>query len=244
MNSESDKHDAEFSKRRDEARGRINAMDRDVLHDEPERQQFFNTVYENAKGDAAFVPWADLKAKAQLEQWLAANAGIISSSNLSAMDVACGLGDNAEALASAGYQTTAFDLAADAIDWAKKRFPESRVDYHQADLFNLPDEWIGAFDLVHECYTLQALPPEMVERTATAIASLVKPGGTLLVFTRIRPDGTETDGPPWPLEERATRLFDGLGFSLVDQTRFTNQKQGPNGLREIPHAFMEWCKRE
>ncbi len=71
--------------------------------------------------------------------------------------------------------------------------------------------------------------PDMVERTAAAIASLVKPGGTLLVFTRIRPDGAEADGPPWPLEESATRIFEKLGFALVDENRFENERRGPAG---------------
>jgi len=236
---DSSKPNADFAQRREDARGRINAMDKDVLHDAPERQQFFNAVYAQASGDAAFVPWADLKAKDQLEQWLEKNGGITSSSTLTAMDVACGLGDNAEALASAGYDTTAFDLAADAIDWARKRFPQTAVSYTQADLFNLPEAWSGAFDLVHECYTLQALPPEMVGKTAAAIASLCKPGGTLLVFTRVRPDGTRTDGPPWPLEETATKIFADLGFELVNETRFENEKRG----QSIPHVFAEWKKQ-
>jgi hypothetical protein len=37
-------------------------------------------------------------------------------------------------------------------------FPQSAVDYRVADLFDAPSEWRGAFDLVHELYTLQALP--------------------------------------------------------------------------------------
>ena len=238
MTSDPSKTDPDFFKRRDSARDKINAMDKDVLHDEPERQQFFNSVYEQAAGDAAFVPWADMKAKEQLDQWLADKVGLNSSSSLKAIDVACGLGDNAEALANAGYETTAFDLAGDAIEWAKRRFPESAVTYRQADLFNLPEDWNDAFDLVHECYTLQALPPEMIGKTAAAIAALCKPGGTLLVFTRIRPDGAGAEGPPWPLEETATRLFADLGFDLVAETRFENEKRG----REIPHTFMEWRK--
>lgn len=228
----------DFAKRRDAARDKINAMDKDVLHDEPERQRFFNTVYENAKGDAAFVPWADLKAKQQLSQWLRENNGIKSSSTLTAIDVACGLGDNAEALAKAGYQTTAFDLAEDAIDWAKQRFPNSKVDYQAADLFALPSKWYQTFDLVHECYTLQALPPEMLAKTSAAIASLVKPGGTLLVFTRTRADGADVSGPPWPLEESQLSSFKNLEFELIKDHRFDFEKND----RFIPHAFMEWRK--
>lgn len=234
------KIDEDFLQRRESVRSQINAMDQSVLHDQPERQDFFNAVYTNADGDAAFVPWADLKAKDKLEQWLEANSGLILSARLKAVDVACGLGDNAEALSSAGYNTTAFDLAADAIGWAKKRFPDSNVDYQSADLFDLPKDWIGAFDLVHECYTLQALPPQMLDRTASAIAGLVKPGGTLLVFTRTRGNGSAVDGPPWPLEDKDVDCFAVLGFEKIAGDRFTNTKND----RIIPHAFVEWRKTE
>lgn len=230
--------DEAFLERRAAARDEINAMDKSALHDQPERQAFFNAVYERAGGDAAFVPWADLKAKDKLVQWLEENPGITSSTALTAIDVACGLGDNAEAIAAAGYQTTAFDLAADAIDWAKRRFPDTPVDYRQADLFNLPEEWINAFDLVHECYTLQALPPQMLAQTADAIASLVKPGGTLLVFTRTRPDDAPVDGPPWPLEESSVEGFHQKGFTKISEERFENRKND----RIIPHTFTCWRK--
>jgi len=232
--------DPDFLKRRETARSKINAMDRDAVHDQPERQDFFNAVYDNANGDPAFVPWADLKPKEQLIQWLAKNNGIKSSSALTALDVACGLGDNAEALAAAGYQTTAFDLSGEAINWARKRFPESLVNYRAADLFDLPGEWKGAFDLVHECYTLQSMPPEMLGEVAGAITTLVKPGGTLLIYARIRNDGAPADGPPWPLEEKSAMMFDAMGFDLVTDTRFDLNKN----TRHIPHAFSQWKKRE
>ncbi|MGB7286171.1 MAG: class I SAM-dependent methyltransferase [Salaquimonas sp.] len=233
-----DEMDQKFEQRRDDAREEINAMDKSTLHDQTERRNFFNAVYANAKGDSAYVPWADLKPKDKLDQWLKENSRIKVSHTLAAMDVACGLGDNAEALANAGYKTTAFDLAEDAIAWAKKRFPETKVEYQKADLFDLPQEWKGAFDLVHECYTLQALPPDMLEKSAATITSLVKPGGTLLVFTRTRLDEANVEGPPWPLEQSATMLFKDLGFELVRNDEFQNQKNG----RVVPHAFMEWRK--
>ena len=225
-------------KRRAAARARINALDKSISHNQSERQEFFNAVYAQANGDAAYVPWADLEAKEKLNQWLKDNNGFNLSKRLKAIDVACGLGDNAEAMAGAGYETTAFDLAVDAIDWAKARFPQSKIDYRQADLFQLPEEWIGQFDLVHECYTLQALQPDTLGKTASAIASLVKPGGRLLVFTRTRKNGGTVEGPPWPLEEDKLEMFYELGFELVSDERFENRKND----RVVPHAFMQWNK--
>jgi SAM-dependent methyltransferase len=203
----------------------------------PERREFFKDIYRRAGGDAGQIPWADLTAKAVLHEWLVKNPG---NGRLTAIDIACGLGDNAEALADAGYQTTAFDLSEHAINWARKRFPDSAVSYTTADLFALPEEWKGAFDLVNECYTLQSLSPDMLRETAAAVASLVRPGGTLLVYARWREDGAEASGPPWPLEKSNLHVFSELGFDLADEKLFFVKKPG----REIPHSFAVWRKRK
>lgn len=199
----------------------------------PERRDFFKDIYRRAEGDPGQIPWAELAAKAKLNEWLIRHPG---EGSLTAIDVGCGLGDNAEALAGAGYVTSAFDLSAHAIEWARKRFPDSSVSYTTADLFDLPQEWQGAFDLVNECYTLQSLSPDMLEETAASVASLVKPGGILLVYARWREDGAEVDGPPWPLEESGLHVFEKLGFVLEAEDRFTVDRPG----RKIPHSFAQW----
>ncbi len=242
--------DKAFQERRDAARVAVNAIDAEERGDAPERESFFNAVYERAGGDPAFVPWADLKPKAQLVQWLEANPGKVDAgfpSGLArenanagqgkrAIDIACGLGDNAEALAAAGYATTAFDLARDAVEWAKKRFPDTTVDYRVANLLEPPREWRRGFDLVHECYTLQSVTPQMLDDMVPAVADLVAPGGTLLVYTRIRPDGTDHEGPPWPLMVSDAMRFADLGLELVEKTEFENRRPD----RTIPHWFCEW----
>jgi len=138
----------EFLTRREAAKRRLDRLTSAKGGDSTDRRRWFEAVYETASGDAAAVPWADLEPKAALLDWLTRNPG----GGRLAIDVACGLGDNAEALAAAGYQTIAFDLAQAAVDWAKQRFPASDVDYRVADLFALPADWAARFDLVHECY--------------------------------------------------------------------------------------------
>lgn len=205
------------------------------MSEDGKRGDFFDAVYRNAGGDAAAVPWADLKPKDRLEIWLAANPG----RGRRAVDVACGLGDNAEAIAAAGWRTSAFDLAADAIEWASKRFPGTVVDYRVADLADLPPQWAGSFDLVHECYTLQSVPPAVMPKLRDGVASLVAPGGTLLVYARIRPDGAHADGPPWPLEEREAKAFAQMGFELAGEERFATERHG----RSVAHVFANWRRR-
>lgn len=230
-----DGKDDDLERRQAEHRAAIDRLDTVSADAEPERKTFFTDVYRHAGGDAGMVPWADLAPKQRLAQWLARHDG----TGRRAVDIACGLGDNAEALADAGYETTAFDLSQEAIDWARQRFPESSVNYTTADMFALPDEWHGAFDVVHECYTLQALPPQMLSKTAAAVASLVRPGGTLLVYAIWRPDSADVDGPPWPLRESDLYIFQDLGLDLRETDFFTVAR----GDRDVPHAFFEWQRR-
>jgi 2-polyprenyl-3-methyl-5-hydroxy-6-metoxy-1,4-benzoquinol methylase len=206
----------DFAERRARARERLDAIDpyKRAGESDPKRQEWFEAVYALADGDPAGVPWAHLEPRPALEDWLQAH----SLAGRRALDVGCGLGDNAEALARAGARVTAFDLVERAVQWARERFPQSKVDYRVADLFNAPDEWRGAFDLVHELYTLQALPEKLLPDAARALASFVAPGGTLLVISRARDDDEEIGGPPWPLTKQDIESFavDGLRLVLLE----------------------------
>ena len=179
---------------------------------------WFDEVYSRAAGDTAMVPWADEEAHPGLAEWIARSGEIHEGK---ALDVGCGLGDNAEALAATGYDVTAFDLSPVAIDWAKKRFPETRVEYVTASLLDPPVEWLGAFDLVHETYTLQALKQPEQRQAFDALASLVAPGGKLLVICRTRGEDDEIKGPPWPLSRSEIMRFESLGLTARAFQSFT-----------------------
>lgn len=225
-----------FMDRRDAARERLDGLFGAKGGKREDRSAWFDAVYETAGGDAAAVPWADLAPKAELVDWLAAHPG----KGARAVDVGCGLGDNAEALAAAGYRTTGFDPSQRAVEWARQRFPESTIDYRAGDLFDLPAEWSGGFDLVHECYTLQALSGDLRERAFAAVASLVAPGGRLLVLTRTAPEGSMPDGPPWPLTPSELERFSTLGLERIDRHPYEIRK----GERVIAHVRDVWRRTE
>lgn len=210
--------DEDFADRRARARARLDAIDPHKrpggAQADPFRREWFESVYELAGDDPAGVPWAGLAPHPLLAQWLAGR----SLAGLRALDVGCGLGDNAEALAAAGATVTAFDLSPRAIAWAQRRFPHGAVDWRAADLFRAPAEWRGAFDLVHELYTLQALPETLLPDAARALASFVAPGGALLVISRARDEGQAIDGPPWPLTRARIEglAVDGLRLAALE----------------------------
>jgi len=223
--------DEEFLDRRAAARDRIDHIAGASSAEPDERLLWFEEVYRSAEGDAAGVPWADLAPKAPLVDWLARNPG---DGEAGALDIACGLGDNAEALSAAGYRTSAFDLARGAIDWARRRFPDSRVDYRVGDLFAPPEDWIAGFDLVHECYTLQALSGDLRERGFAAVTRFLRPGGHLLVFTRTRPNDAPASGPPWPLTPGELARFEDLGLERLDRTDWPTVRPD----KTIPNVFI------
>ncbi len=232
----SDSNNQDFEARRVAARKEVNALDKGALGSEPKREGFFNMVYDRAEGDGAQVPWADLAPKPQLAEWLTANPA--TNSSMRAADVACGLGDHAVAMAEAGYDTVGFDIANTAIDWAKERFPDSGVNFTHGDLFDLPKDWVGGFDLVYECYTIQAVPEAMHEGISKAIASLVAPGGTLLTIARTREEGEEANGPPWHLKPSEYNIFKSLGFELDSESNYVVTRAD----KSIPHVFQVWKK--
>ncbi|MBK8049956.1 MAG: class I SAM-dependent methyltransferase [Anaerolineales bacterium] len=139
--------------------------------------------------------------------------------------VGCGLGDDAEALAALGFAVTAFDIAPSAVAWCKERFPQSSVEYVVADLFALPTAWRHAFDFVLEIFTIQSLPVKLRKPTIDAIATLVAPGGELLVIAvPAEPGERRVLGPPWPLtrpeiDHFQTAGLQELNFEALDISR-------------------------
>jgi SAM-dependent methyltransferase len=190
----------DFAARRAKARDELDALDPALQGGNPAdplRRDWFETVYARAAGDPARVPWANLAPHPLTRSWVAMQARGIAG--MEVLDVGCGLGDNAEHFAAAGAKVTAFDLASGAIEWAKRRSPQSKVTYCLGDLFAPPRAWHQKFDLVHECYTLQALTTVLLPKALAALASLLAPGGRLLIIARARNEEEDPKGPPWLL---------------------------------------------
>lgn len=162
---------------------------------------WFDDLYQQAGGDFKAIPWADRGTNPHLKAWCEREGRPLAGERV--VVVGCGLGDDAEYLASRGASVTAFDISTTAISWCKERFPESRVRYFEGNLL----EFSGEFDLVVENYTLQAMPLEM---RAAAVAAVGRLGRDVLVICRGREESDALGQLPFPLTRGDLEALPGI----------------------------------
>ena len=198
---------------------------------------WFEACYEQADGEAALIPWGHEIARPEFVEWLEVLPEDRRRGR--ALDIGCGLGDNAVRLAHAGFKVTAFDLSETAIRWAAKRFPDLQIDWRVADLVNPPEDFYGVFDLVNETYTLQALRPPFREAAIKSLARFVKRGGTLLIVGRGRHAEEPENPPPWPLVRSELDCLLEAGLKLVGFDDFHTERKG----RPVRHFRIEYNRK-
>ena len=184
---------------------------------------WFDRLYSEGSSGAVGMPWDRSQPAPQLREWVGSHE--IEGGGRRAVVVGCGLGADAEYLASVGFDTVAFDVAPTAVRVAQERHPDSAVDYRVADLLDLPGEWVGGFDLVVEIYTVQALPDPPRSAAVRGVRSLVAPGGTLFVV-EFRTDGESdaTTGPPFALSRGRLQSFAGDDLEVVEVTAVEGER--------------------
>ena len=177
--------------------------------------RWFEELYAGAKRDSEEIPWARMEPHPKMVEWIANQPSVQGR----ALVVGCGLGDDAEWLAAAGFKVTAFDLSKSSIDWCCERFPESTVNYCVADLLAPPAEWLESFDLVVEIHILQAIPESIRDQAADSLHTLLNDNGYLFCIGRLQGLQIPNEpAPPWPL----TQVWLEGRFNHLGQVNFTH----------------------
>ncbi|MCB9909546.1 MAG: class I SAM-dependent methyltransferase [Planctomycetes bacterium] len=185
---------------------------------------WFEPLYQAAGRGDLQVPWDDGTPNPHLVQWLDRTA--IDGRGLRALEVGCGMGHGARALAERGFHVTAVDLSHSAIDQARRRNAHERIAFQQGNMLEPPKEFLGAFDLVVEIYTLQAIPADQRAQLTRVLPTLLAPGGQLWVVCRARDEEVVPTGPPWALAESELRALaqPASDLELVTLDRFVDQE--------------------
>ena len=162
--------------------------------DDPTSPEFWSSRYEAGK-----TPWDLGEVPAPLQAFLQS-----SRATGSVLIAGCGSGYEIRAFHDAGYDVTALDFSAGAIDRARAVLGPLASKVLLADFF-AQDFSERRFDLVYERTFLCALPPRRWPAYAARMAELVRDGGSLVgLFVH----GEAADGPPFPLPAgRETELF-------------------------------------
>jgi 2-polyprenyl-3-methyl-5-hydroxy-6-metoxy-1,4-benzoquinol methylase len=174
---------------------------------------WFDGLYEENKESHENIPWARQAVNPLLQSYLDAEAVHQGK----ALVIGCGLGDDAMALAEAGYDVTAIDVSQTALDLAKERFPDANITFKKQDIF----EYDVQFDFVFEAFTIQSLPVAFREKMIKAVANTVAKGAKLLLVAHKREE--EFEGPPWPLEQHEVDRFKKEGLTELSQQIHTEE---------------------
>lgn len=180
-----------------------------VAEGEPTR--WFDELYSAGERGEHSLPWDRDKPNGLITEWCDRREG----AGARGLVIGSGLGRDSEYLATRGYAVTAIDVSPTAIRTAQERYPDSTVHYRVADLLDAPADLRGAFDLVVESYTVQALPPSVREEATEAVAAMVAPGGTLLVIAMVLRDDEPVTGPPWKMSRADIDAFAAHGLDPV-----------------------------
>ncbi|HRD60547.1 MAG TPA: class I SAM-dependent methyltransferase [Nocardioides sp.] len=190
-----------------------------VADGEPTR--WYDELWSAARQGDVALPWDHTDPHPVLRDWLGEwSAEHGDGSGRRAVVVGCGLGADSEHLAARGWRTVAFDISPAAVTAVRDRYPDSAVDYREGDLLDLATDLVGAFDLVVEIYTLQALHPSLRDRASSGVRRLLAPGGTALVVQVVRRDDEPvTEEPPWTLSraEMEAVAGDGVRVESLDE---------------------------
>jgi 2-polyprenyl-3-methyl-5-hydroxy-6-metoxy-1,4-benzoquinol methylase len=172
---------------------------------------WFEALYREGEAGKSVVPWLDLCPNPYLLGfWKTHPQPTVGKS---ALVIGCALGDDAELLASWGFQTTAFDISETAIRGARKRYPKSNVEYQAANLLDPPSDWRSQFDFIFEANTLQVLPAALRLQAIKNICSFLHPGGGLVLVIARGREPSEPEGQmPWPLTREELSAFTALGL--------------------------------
>lgn len=133
------------------------------------------------------------------------------------LELGCGTGTNAIFLAQRGFDVTAVDLSATAINKAKEKAKETgcNVNFIQADVTALPD--VGApFPFVFDRGTYHVVRGINLEGLQSTLSQVVARGGYYLVLAgNANEDAPPEQGPPRVTAHDLCRELEGDAFDLV-----------------------------
>lgn len=191
----------------------------------PDTSDFWSEAYQ--KGDTRFDQGQEAAA---LPDTLAQ----LKLSRAKILVLGSGFGHDAAYFAKQGHTVTAIDFSAEAIERAKALYgTQENLTFQQMDMFQLPDAWTGAFDLVfeHACYC--AVSPERRAEVVNVWRKVLHSQGYMLgiFFIMQKRQGPPWGGSEWELRQRLSKYFEFMFW-----TRWRHSKERRRGRELVVYA--------
>jgi SAM-dependent methyltransferase len=133
-----------------------------------------------------------------------------------------GSGNDAAWFAEQGHIVTAIDFSEEAIARAKSKYGRlPDLKFLQADVFNLPAEMSGTFDIVFEHTLYCAITPSRRNELVRVWRRLLTDQGHLMgvFFAFDKPTGPPFGGSEWELRARLSKQFQPLYWNRLRDSR-------------------------
>src|SRR5687767_11058196 len=185
-------------------------------------------LYRNANPDQ--LPWFTTKLDEDFERAL--KQFDVAPDHGPVMDLGTGPGTAAIELARRGFQVTALDVSASAIDMARRRAGDigAKIEWIVNDLFQ--KSWDEHFRLVYDRGVYHSLNGDERNRYPDVVASWLRPGGFLMIKT-FSTDEPGTWGPHRvPRRELEENLGGRLDLIHIEPSTF------PGSLETTPRAWF------
>jgi len=156
------------------------------------------------------------------------------------LDLGCGPGTQAVALATRGFDVTASDISETALASARKLAEENSagITFHADDI--LHSRLAGPFDIIIDRGIFHCFPePGDQQAYLETVRRLLRPGG-LLLLKCFHKDETSEMGPPGRYDEEDIRSFFAGGFELIEA--HTSRFEGT--MANLPKAQFCILKRD
>jgi len=139
----------------------------------------------------------------------------------------CGEGHDAAHFAQAGHVVTAVDFSKEGLQRGREKYGHlHNLNFVEADIFHLPQEWNHSFDIVFEHTCFCAIPPEKRKDLVTVWRRMLHEEGQLMgVFFAM----LKRAGPPYGSSEFEIRDYLKNYFQFLFWGRWRNslpQRQG------------------
>ncbi|RLL51580.1 methyltransferase domain-containing protein [Mariprofundus sp. EBB-1] len=157
-----------------------------------------------------------------------------------ALDLGCGPGTQAVALAKMGFSVTASDVSSSAVASARVLAEQEQVDIHCTVDNVLDSQLHGSFDLIIDRGVFHCFPnPNDQQAYLNSMAQLLAPDG-LLLLKCFHKDETSEMGPPCRYNEADIHRFFANGFELIESR---DSYFGSPDCEESPKALFSILRK-